>query len=129
MSSLIETPVRRTKRLAAHSRAIKSELTTAVRSLVETLGKAVIDVIVGRDVKTDARWVTGEDPRDSEEKRRIFDTLQIVEFLLTGDSPSVVRAWFMAMNPQLDDENPADLPAEGRAREVVAAARAYANQS
>ena len=79
MSSLIESPVRRTKRLAAHTRVINSDPTTAAKSLVETLGKAVIDVIVGRDVKTDARWVTGEDPRDSEEKRRIFDTLQIVE--------------------------------------------------
>jgi len=35
----------------------------------------------------------------------------------------------MGMNPQLDDENPADLLAEGRDREVMAAARAYANQS
>jgi len=46
-----------------------------------------------------------------------------------GDSPSVVRAWFMGMYPHLDDENLADLLAEGRAREVMAAARAYANQS
>ena len=35
----------------------------------------------------------------------------------------------MGMNPQLDDENPADLLPKGRAREVMAAARAYANQS
>jgi len=55
MSSLIESPVRRTKRLAAHTRAMKSELTTAVKSLVETLGKTVVAVIVGRNVKTDSR--------------------------------------------------------------------------
>jgi len=55
MSSLIQSPVRSTKRLAAHIRVINSDPTTAVKSLVETLGKAVIDVVVGRDVKTDSR--------------------------------------------------------------------------
>lgn len=128
MSSLIESRVRRTKRLAAHTRAIESDLTPAVKSLVETLGKALVAVIVGRDVKTISRWIAGQGPAGSAEQRRIFDTLQIVELLLMGDSPSVVRAWFMGMNPQLDDENPAELLAEGRAREVMAAARAYANQ-
>ena len=97
--------------------------------MVETLGNALVTVIVGRDVKTVSRWVTGQGPRGSEEQRRIFETLQIVELLLMGDSPSVVRAWFMGKYPQLDDENPADLLAEGRAREVMTAARAYANQS
>jgi hypothetical protein len=47
--------------------------------------------------------------------------------LLATDSPAVVRAWFMGMNPQLDDENPAEVLAEGRSREVMAAARAYVN--
>jgi len=129
MSSLIESPVRRTKRLAAHTRAIKSDLTTAVKSLVETLGKAVVAVIAGRDVKTVSRWVTGQGAQGSEEQRRIFERLQIVELLLMGDSHSVVRAWFMGKYPQLDDENPAELLAEGRAREVMAAARTYADQS
>ena len=31
------------------------------------------------------------------------------------------------MNPQLDDENPAEVLAAGRAREVMAAARAFVN--
>lgn len=49
-------------------------------------------------------------PRRDEDQRRVIDTLQVVELLLTGDSPSVVRAWFIGMNPQLDDERPVGEP-------------------
>ncbi|NNC14084.1 hypothetical protein HII28_19675 [Planctomonas sp. JC2975] len=86
-------------------------------------------VIVDRDVKTITRWTADQGPSGDEEQRRVIDTLQIVELLLAEDSPSVVRSWFMGMNPQLDDQNPAEVLAEGRAREVMAAARAYANEA
>ncbi|MDN4599336.1 hypothetical protein ACF1AJ_19635 [Leifsonia sp. NPDC014704] len=127
MSRVLEAPTPRRKRQQAHLRALESEITPAVKSLVETLGKALVAVIVNRDVKTVTRWVAGQGPRGDDEQRRVIDTLQIVELLLSGDSPSVVRAWFMGMNPQLDDENPAEVLAAGRAREVMAAARAFVN--
>lgn len=127
MSSVLEAPTPRRKRQLAHQRAVESELTPAVKSLTETLGKALVAVIVNRDVKTISRWIAGQGPSGDDEQRRIIDTLQIVELLLTGDSPAIVRAWFMGMNPQLDDQNPAEVLAEGRARDVMAAARAYVN--
>jgi hypothetical protein len=127
MSSTLEALVTRS-RVQAHSRAIERELTPAVMSLVETLGKALVAVIVGRDAKTVRRWVAGQGPRNDDEQRRIWDALQIVELLLSTNSTSTVRAWFMGMNPQLDDESPAEVLAEdGRARVVMAAARAYVN--
>jgi hypothetical protein len=127
MLSVLEVPTPR-KRQEAHARAVESasNITSAVKSLVETLGKGLVAVIVGRDVRTVSRWVAGDGPRGDDEQKRIIDTLQVVELLLSGDSPSVVRAWFMGMNPQLDDENPAELLAAGHARDVMAAARAYA---
>lgn len=127
MSNIMEAPAPRRKRDLAHQRAVESELTSAVKSLVETLGKALVAVIVNRDVRTISRWVAGHGPNGDDEQRRVIDTLQIVELLLSGDSPTTVRAWFMGMNPQLDDDNPAEVLAQGRAREVMAAARAYAN--
>ncbi|TAM67793.1 MAG: hypothetical protein EPN48_12290 [Microbacteriaceae bacterium] len=125
MSNVLEAPTPR-KRQRAYVRAIESEITPAVKSLVETLGKALVAVIVDRDVRTISRWVAGSGPNGDDEQKRVIDTLQIVELLLSGDSPTVVRSWFMGMNPQLDDESPAELLAEGRVREVMAAARAYA---
>ena len=100
-------------------------MSSAFKFVTDVGHSAVVAVIVGSDVKTVSRWAAGQGSRGSEEQRRIFDTLQIVELLLLGDSPSVARAWFMGMNPQLDDENPAEVLATGRAREVMAAARAY----
>ncbi|SEB78967.1 hypothetical protein SAMN04489806_1781 [Paramicrobacterium humi] len=125
MASALTTPAPRRKRQQAHVRAVEADLGPAVKSLVDTLGKALVAVIVGRDVKTVSRWAAGQGPSGNDEQRRIIDTLQIVELMLIGDSPSVVRAWFMGMNPQLDDESPAEVLAEGRAREVMRAARAY----
>jgi len=125
--SVLEAQAPRRKRQQAHVRAVESAITPAVKSLVEMLGKALVAVVVNRDVKTISRWVSGHGPSGIDEQRRIRDALQIVELLLTGDSPSTVRAWFMGMNPQLDDENPAEVLSEGRAREVMAAARAYVN--
>jgi hypothetical protein len=127
MSSVLATPSPRRRRQQAHVRALESDFAPAIRFLEETLGRALVAVIVNRDVKTITRWIAGSGPRGDVEQRRIIDTVQIVELLLTGDPPSVVRAWFMGMNPQLDDENPAELLAGGRARDVMAAARAYVN--
>jgi len=129
MADVLATAAPRRKRQQAHARAVESEITPAVKSLVETLGKGLLAVIVNRDVKTITRWTSGQGPNGDEERRRVIDTLQIVELLLVEDSPSVVRSWFMGMNPQLDDENPAEVLAEGRAREVMAAARAFADES
>jgi hypothetical protein len=108
-------------------RALESDLTLAVKSLVAALGNALVAVIVDRDAKTVSRWAAGRGPKGVDQQRRIMDTLQIVELLRTADSPSTVRAWFMGMNPELDDENPAELLASGRVRDVMAAARAYVN--
>lgn len=98
----------------------------AIEILVQTLGKSLTASIVGRDLKTIRRWLSGQGPRRDDEKRRIWDLLQIVELLLATNSSSTVYAWFIGMNPDLDDESPADLLAEdGRARSVMAAARAF----
>lgn len=46
--------------------------------------------------------------------------------MLKGDDADpTIRAWFMGMNPQLDDVSPAEALAEDRFREVLAAARAF----
>ena len=106
------------------------ELSIALGVLHEVLGPALIAVIVGRDVATIERWrADGDGPADIREQRRVVDTLRIVDLLLRVESPAVTRAWFMGMNPDLDDANPAELLAEDRAREVLAAARNHVDGS
>lgn len=50
---------------------------------------------------------------------------QVFRLIQTVDAPQTVRAWFMGMNPQLDDVSPAEALSEGAHREVMAAARAF----
>lgn len=49
----------------------------------------------------------------------------VSKLLTSAESPEAARAWFMGMNPPLDDESPAEVLFTGRARDVMAAARAF----
>lgn len=113
-------------RVDAHARAITRGLVPAVEILVDTLGKSLAASIVGRDNKTIGRWLAGQGPHRDDEKRRVWDLLQIVELLLAANSSSTVGAWFIGMNPELDDASPAEVLAEeDQARSVMAAARSF----
>jgi len=127
MSVLAERVDPRQRVQRAHQRAVRTDLPGVVSVLVDTLGKPLLAVIAGRDVKTIARWASGAHAPTHRDEQRLRNTLQVVELLSATDSPSVVRAWFMGMNPQLDDNSPAEAIAEGQMREVLAAARAYVN--
>jgi len=41
------------------------------------------------------------------------------------ESDHTIRAWFIGMNPQLDDVSPAEAISAGKYREVIVAARAF----
>ncbi len=45
--------------------------------------------------------------------------------LLAEDSVHVVRAWFIGMNPQLNDDSPAGAIRDGRMKEALGAAKAF----
>lgn len=100
--------------------------TVALEALIEILGAGLVAVIVSADVATVVGWVDNTVPTINDESRRRLDaTSQIVDLLLQHESGSVVRAWFMGINPQLGDGNPAELLAQGRCHEVLAAARDF----
>lgn len=77
------------------------------------------------DPKTVGRWAQGQMPRDPEVERRLRDAHQIFRLLLEKESPYTVRAWFVGLNPQLDDESPAAAIKAGNAKDVLVAARAF----
>jgi len=127
MTNVAIQPLERARRLA-HRSAVQSELAEVVASLQKVLGQALLAVIVGKGVRTIARWTAAKPTSPSARDAQLLrDTLQIQNLLLGVDSPAVVRAWFTGMNPQLDDASPAEALADGRVREVMAAARAFAN--
>jgi hypothetical protein len=106
---------------------VTSDISEIVRFLVEMLGRSLVAYITDSEVRTVARWAKGQNVPLPVTEQRLRDLYNIVGMLQGSDSAYVVRAWMIGMNPQLDDEAPADVIREGRVRDALAAARAYVN--
>ena len=111
----------------AHAHAVELGVSDIAAALQTQLGQALLGVIVNKTERTLTRWTKAavRPPHASEQLLR--DTFQVFELLTSAESADVARAWFMGMNPQLDDESPAEALSTGRARDVMAAARAFIN--
>ena len=86
----------------------------------------MIEVYAVKDGKTVTRWATGEtlDIR-YESEQRLRAAYECMRLLLQFDAPETVRAWFVGLNPQLDDVSPIEALRAGQLRDVVLAARAF----
>lgn len=114
-------------RTSSHSRSIGRGADDVLRTLVNGLGKKAVAAIFSKDVRTIERWLRSTSNIGMESERLLRDTYQIFLLIEEADDVHVARAWFLGMNPNLGDHSPIERLAEGRAREVVAAARAFVN--
>ena len=112
----------------AHRQATTASVQEVSQLLQEVLSRRLTANIAGvRDAKTVTRWVNGEvtDIRDYAAEQRLRTAYEIVQVLLAKESPRTVRAWFIGLNPQIEDTPPAEAISEGRLREALSAARAF----
>jgi hypothetical protein len=116
----------RTPTVDAHQKAVAFEVAAVARYLQDALGQKLVAYMAGvADPKRVGRWAQGvQAPRD-EAERRLRAAFQIFHLLLSEESAHVTRAWFIGMNPQLNDDSPADAIREGRLKEALAAAKAF----
>ncbi len=116
----------RTSPVDAHQKAVVFEVKDIARYLQETLGQKLVAFMTGvADPKRVGRWAQGSQAPREDAERRLRAAFQIFHLLLAEDSAHVVRAWFIGMNPQLDDDSPAEAIRDGRLKEALAAARAF----
>ncbi|MFS8532891.1 XRE family transcriptional regulator [Sphaerobacter thermophilus] len=111
-----------------HRQAVSAPLTEVAGLLQEVLSRRLTAFIAGvKDGKTVSRWANGEvtEIREHETEQRLRMAYEIAQLLLLHDSPQTVKAWFIGLNPQLDDRSPAEVIREGQLREALAAARAF----
>jgi len=110
----------------AHKRAVSFEIKDVARYLQEALGQKLVAFLAGTsDPKQVGKWAQGtQTPRD-EAQRRLRAAFQIFHLLLAKESHHVTRAWFIGMNPQLDDDSPAEAIHDGHLKEALAAAKAF----
>lgn len=96
----------------------------AARFLSEHLGRQLLAITIDADPSSVDRWVKGARPQLSAE-RRILAAYAVWQVVATVEAAATVRAWFMGMNPQLDDLSPAEAIAADNGRDALAAARAF----
>jgi hypothetical protein len=116
-----------TERVAeAHERSVQFSTADTARYLQEVLGLRLTAHIAGvRDPKTVATWAEGTSAPRAASEAKLRLALQIAHLLQGQESPHVVRAWFVGLNPQLDDTAPATAISDGHFREALTAARAF----
>jgi hypothetical protein len=116
--------VTRSRAQAAHAAAVKTETAEIAQFLSENLGPTLTAFIADVDKRTITRYIKGDQPREDQEKR-LRAAYQVFNLIHEVEANHTVRAWFMGMNPQLDDESPAESIAAGDFRGTMAAARAF----
>jgi hypothetical protein len=93
---------------AAHGFATRIDVAPLARSLQDVLGQRLVAVIAGvSDAKAVGKWARGERSPHPEAERRLRDAFHLTQLLLPRESAETVRAWFIGMNPDLDDQAPA----------------------
>lgn len=114
----------------AYQSSVRLPLPDLVRFLVEVLGKSLVMHIAGvRDPHAVADWSSGtREPRTSAE-RRLRTAYRAFQIINAVDNEFAARAWFIGLNPQLDDEAPATALSEDRLKDVIVAADAFARTS
>ncbi len=111
----------------AHRNAVSKPLCEVATLLQELLSVRLTAYLAGvKSGKSVARWASGEvEGIRQESEQRLRTAYEITQLLLQFESPKVVRAWFIGMNPELDDISPAEIIREGRFREAIGAAKAF----
>jgi hypothetical protein len=108
-----------------HHSSVTETIESVVKFLVDLLGTKLTAHMVSVDASSISRWKSGKVTPPIEAERKLRGAYQVARLLLASDADHTVRAWFIGMNPQLDDESPADVIAEGNSKAVMAAARSF----
>jgi hypothetical protein len=112
----------------AQRRVVSASAATMAGHLQGLFGQRITALITGvNDPKTVGRWIRGQEPQESH-YRRLQDAYHVITLLEVAESEQVARAWFLGMNPDLDNQAPAavltDDPIYG-AQRIMRAAHSY----
>ena len=112
----------------AHQAVVSSSWAEMAKYLQELFGQRLAAAITGvDDARTVGRWIRGQEPQHAQ-RERLRDAYQVAILIETAESREVARAWFLGMNPDLNDEPPAQVIAEdpwNGGKLVMKAARSF----
>ncbi|MEV7421332.1 MULTISPECIES: XRE family transcriptional regulator [unclassified Streptomyces] len=111
---------------AAHSSTAQRQIAEIAHRLQDTFGQKLTAYIAGiADAKHVRNWCTGQSAPRYDSELRLRAAFQVFEFITRAENAHTARAWMIGMNPQLDDDSPLEVIAEGRVKDAMAAARSY----
>ncbi len=94
--------------------------------LQELLGQKLVAFGVGDlHPKTIGRYARGDREPEPVSLGRLVDLYTVVGILRSGVSDHAIKAWMMGTNPRLNGKAPIEAMHEGRAYEVMGAAKAF----
>lgn len=109
----------------AYEQAVRASAPEMATFLQDLFGQKLTALMVGsKDPKAVGKWARGEREPFPDVEERLRAVFQVAKFLMQAESRPAVRAWFMGMNPQLDDRSPA-LVIVKHPKDVMQAARAF----
>lgn len=113
-----------------HRRALRTPLPEVATHLQHLLSLQLTAVMANQhDTQLIADWASGDlSIRNPEAERRLRAAYEISLLLLEAESPGTVHAWFMGMNPQLDDRSAVEVIADGRLGDAFEAAHYFTSE-
>jgi hypothetical protein len=113
----------------AHRTATQLDHRELVAELQELLGQKLVAFAVGdRHPKTIGRYARGERNPDPRTLGQLVDLHTVVGILRQSMRDPSIKAWMMGSNPRLKGKAPIEAVHEGRAYEVMGAAKTFATR-
>jgi hypothetical protein len=110
----------------AHYVATQIEPSRLASELQELLGQKLVAFAIGdRHPKTIGRYARGEREPEAQARGQLVDLYTVVEILQKGMSDTSVKSWMLGVNPRLAGKAPIEAMHDGRAFEVMGAAKAF----
>jgi hypothetical protein len=117
--------------LEAFDYATRAPFNFVAKALIDILGAKLVAYIAGvREARAVQQYAyESRSPRHPAIEPRLRLALRVARLISRHDNREVAQAWFIGLNPQLNDRSPARLLREGGIDEVgpeiIAAARAF----
>ncbi|KMS86697.1 XRE family transcriptional regulator [Streptomyces regensis] len=110
----------------AHRDTAGQPVAEIARFLQDTFSQRVAAHIAGvDDPKQVGRWAAGKNTPRFDSEFRLRTAYHVFTYIADCENRHIARAWMMGMNPQLEDDSPIHAIADGRFKEVMAAARSF----
>lgn len=113
------------RRQQAHDASVRENIHEIAGFLQEIFGQKLVAHMAGvADYRRVGEW-TDEVTPNPRSQTRLRTAYRVAWMLLEEDEAEIVRAWFIGLNPQLDDTAPADALRDDRFKDVIDAADAF----